>query len=431
VSTSVAPDGSTYRYTWDGAGMMSRLTIDSTAPPRPNCPACKGPTLDVGHLYTADNERIATLRFITGADFFLAPWESIAWSVRHPSGLLLAQWKDVPADDGYFFTRDREYVWRGSTLLATLEPWIGGPLPLYHHADHLGSRRVVSDTFAIADTQDYAPFGAGGLEGAGPLQFTGHERDTNIGPEYLDYMHARFYNPNWGRFLSVDPAGGAPRMPQTWNRYTYVMNNPLNLTDPFGLYPCPTRGSDGQIHTGECIDVKGKFPKARNPRGAGGTILDLIRFIRGGSPRHLAASQDSTEELRNTPAMDNIRKDFIDQQCRAGTYSSDFQSSEFLETTNVTGHLVGAFKAKMVPIRNGLVVVHARNTWGLESATRIPGKGNRLNASVEELSRMTWYPWGAHGGPGMPRSVLNDKEGGAFGNLTMHYIWIEELPCEQ
>src|SRR5882762_1095016 len=42
-----------------------------------------------------------------------------------------------------------------------------------------------------------------------------------------------------GRWMSPDPAGLAavnPSAPQTWNRYAYVGNSPLNATDPLGLY---------------------------------------------------------------------------------------------------------------------------------------------------------------------------------------------------
>jgi RHS repeat-associated protein len=74
------------------------------------------------------------------------------------------------------------------------------------------------------------------------MKFTGHERDFNIGTSsensnYLDYMHARYYNANLGRFLSVDPAMDLKktmRSPQMWNRYAYVVNNPLRYTDPDG-----------------------------------------------------------------------------------------------------------------------------------------------------------------------------------------------------
>jgi len=49
-----------------------------------------------------------------------------------------------------------------------------------------------------------------------------------------DYMHARYYSPNLGRFLSVDPIGGTVGSSQSWNRYSYVLNNPLSLIDPDG-----------------------------------------------------------------------------------------------------------------------------------------------------------------------------------------------------
>jgi len=47
-------------------------------------------------------------------------------------------------------------------------------------------------------------------------------------------MHARYYSPNLGRFLSVDPIGGTVGSSQSWNRYSYVLNNPLSLIDPDG-----------------------------------------------------------------------------------------------------------------------------------------------------------------------------------------------------
>ncbi len=55
----------------------------------------------------------------------------------------------------------------------------------------------------------------------------------------LDYMHARYCSPVQGRFLSVDPIDSSdPKSPQSWNKYTYVMNSPINFIDPTGLYLC-------------------------------------------------------------------------------------------------------------------------------------------------------------------------------------------------
>jgi RHS repeat-associated protein len=69
------------------------------------------------------------------------------------------------------------------------------------------------------------------------MKFTGQERDLrdpSNTTDDLDDMHARYDNPNLGRFLSTDPVRGNPASPQSWNLYAYVGNNPLNRTDPTG-----------------------------------------------------------------------------------------------------------------------------------------------------------------------------------------------------
>lgn len=57
----------------------------------------------------------------------------------------------------------------------------------------------------------------------------------------LLYYGARFYVPGIGRFASADTIVPNPANPQSYNRYSYVHNNPLNLTDPTGH--CAERGS--------------------------------------------------------------------------------------------------------------------------------------------------------------------------------------------
>ena len=48
-------------------------------------------------------------------------------------------------------------------------------------------------------------------------------------------MNGRIYDPVIGRFLQADPIIQAPHNAQSHNRYSYVMNNPLSLTDPSGF----------------------------------------------------------------------------------------------------------------------------------------------------------------------------------------------------
>jgi RHS repeat-associated protein len=67
-------------------------------------------------------------------------------------------------------------------------------------------------------------------------KFTGKERDSESG---LDYFGARYYGSALGRFTSPDPSklSVLPSFPQTWNRYSYVYNNPLALRDSNGKWP--------------------------------------------------------------------------------------------------------------------------------------------------------------------------------------------------
>jgi RHS repeat-associated protein len=100
--------------------------------------------------------------------------------------------------------------------------------------DHLGTPRLeVRLDGSVARRQKLGPFGEDLGEQAceAPPRFTGHERDPETG---LDYMMARYYARCIGRFLTTDPVAGTPGNPQSWNRYTYALNNPMRYTDPHG-----------------------------------------------------------------------------------------------------------------------------------------------------------------------------------------------------
>jgi RHS repeat-associated protein len=61
--------------------------------------------------------------------------------------------------------------------------------------------------------------------------YTGHEHLATYG---LIHMNGRIYDPLLGRFLQADPIIQSPYDLQSYNRYAYVMNNPLAYTDPTG-----------------------------------------------------------------------------------------------------------------------------------------------------------------------------------------------------
>ena len=122
----------------------------------------------------------------------------------------------------------------------------GSPQPLstnFFHSDALGTPETVSDpTSQIVDKMEYEPFGQRRepselatpkpLNSARSVGFTGHEPDDEFG---LINMDGRIYDPTTARFLTPDPLISAPLFSQSLNRYSYVLNNPVNLVDPSGF----------------------------------------------------------------------------------------------------------------------------------------------------------------------------------------------------
>jgi RHS repeat-associated protein len=121
----------------------------------------------------------------------------------------------------------------GSTDLLYTGLWNGAnwgdPTTLRESFDAFGERRNASTqvTYRSTDTDAFR---------TGPdtyeRGYTGHEQLDDSG---LIHMNGRLYDPELGRMLSPDPYVQVPEYSQNFNRYSYVLNNPLNLTDPTGF----------------------------------------------------------------------------------------------------------------------------------------------------------------------------------------------------
>jgi RHS repeat-associated protein len=178
------------------------------------------------YAYDAGSQRIVTHDRQT---------DTYSFTLRDLAGNVLR----VFENDGSTWSWAKDYVYRNGLLLASKDA-----TGTYHFSlDHLGTPRLVTNSSGTQVSQhDYFGFGeeATSTWRDEAMKFTGHERDLEGTPgtlDDLDYMRARYYNPIQGRFLSVDPIVGAIAASQSWNRYTYVGNSPLNFVDPFGLSP--------------------------------------------------------------------------------------------------------------------------------------------------------------------------------------------------
>src|SRR5436189_3443741 len=64
-------------------------------------------------------------------------------------------------------------------------------------------------------------------------------------------MNGRVFDPFTARFMSGDPFVQDPVNGQSYNRYSYVLNNPTNLTDPTGFASCGQKDGDPPCATDE------------------------------------------------------------------------------------------------------------------------------------------------------------------------------------
>jgi RHS repeat-associated protein len=223
------------------------------------------------YVYTADNERVWS--FKVGANFS-------RWTLRDLSNKVLREY----TNNGGTWSIADDYLYRGDLLLAGETP--SGRR--HFHLDHLGTPRLITNsTGGDVAYHVYYPFGeeatAFNLD-TERMKFTGHERDlasmAGVGDD-LDYMHARYCSPIIGRFLSVDPvldSQATAKKPQKWNRYSYVLGNPLQYNDITGQEENLVGG--GVVINSSSQDVYIAFDADR--LGDGGANLDVVIVLHPG-----------------------------------------------------------------------------------------------------------------------------------------------------
>ncbi len=144
-------------------------------------------------------------------------------------------------------THELHYIVAYGQIVAIFEKKSSGQSNMYYvHTDHLGSLNVFTDANGSivqecsydawgnrrdpATLQNYTTPPANLITDRG---FTGHE---HMDAFKLINMNGRIYDPVLGRFLGPDLFVGDPLSTQDYNRYSYVLNNPLLFTDPTGYY---------------------------------------------------------------------------------------------------------------------------------------------------------------------------------------------------
>jgi RHS repeat-associated protein len=113
----------------------------------------------------------------------------------------------------------------------------------YLLSDGLGSvRQAVDEVGEVVASYEFDPYGNPVTDHASritPYGYTGEWWEDEVG---LLHLRARWYLPYLNQFISPDPIIPDYSDPQSLNRYSYALNNPINLTDPSGEYVGPIDG---------------------------------------------------------------------------------------------------------------------------------------------------------------------------------------------
>jgi RHS repeat-associated protein len=109
------------------------------------------------------------------------------------------------------------------------------------------------------------------LDVSNQTAFGTYQRDVGYGGT-LDYAMNRYYAPQWGRFTTPDPYQASAQLanPQSWNRYSYVENDPVNGYDPTGELMAPVE--DGGGGGGRVFVIPG-------------LVFSVWKWLFGGTPR--------------------------------------------------------------------------------------------------------------------------------------------------
>jgi RHS repeat-associated protein len=166
-------------------------------------------------------------------------------------------WKKMPngTEELYFYSISGQ-------KLGTYRPFIyqyGISISTVDTNLYFGSRTIVSRGVTVvpdrlgsnrAGGSRYFPYGEEQQVTPGDRdKFGTYYRDSTTG---LDYAQNRYYASTLGRFMTPDPyksgsGSGTPANPQSWNRYAYVQNDPINFRYPSGLFLAPATGDEDPV----------------------------------------------------------------------------------------------------------------------------------------------------------------------------------------
>jgi RHS repeat-associated protein len=258
----------------------------------------------------------------------------------------------------------RTYTYLGGQLLSLRNTGEKGSGAYWIHEDPITkSKRVTNSLGTVVSTVELDPWGADTPRSNNaafqPKKFTTYERDGNKSDEAMFRRYNRYHS----RFDQPDPYDGSYSLtnPQSFNRYAYVRNDPVNLVDPTGLEAGPPNCAPGTVPmkdglgvwqcvgTGNSVvTVNGRWDdlSAYLPNWSAGSTLSLRGF-----GMLMAAPQDSLTHLENEVKGFERKKimDRLVQECINNAYNT--------------------FKAEVSQITGGGAKAYVKEIWRLSVPT--------------------------------------------------------------
>jgi RHS repeat-associated protein len=225
-------DGTPHSYTYDAEGNITAVDGGQTAQ----------------YVYDALNHRVRTVVGGNATEF-----------LYNAAGQRASIW-----DGSTHAQKQGQYYWGGKPVA-----YYSGGSTHFQHQDWVGTERMRTGYNAsVEGSFTSLPFGDAQTTVAGTDGDSYHFATLDHDPEdNTDHAQFRQYSNTQGRWLSPDPYAGSYDVsnPQSFNRYAYVLNNPLALVDRLGLDECSGAPWDGGFEGG----VGGSDPFCPPDEGGG------------------------------------------------------------------------------------------------------------------------------------------------------------------
>ena len=317
-----------FTYVYDANGNVQ--TVSKTGPSESSSFAytnnhLNGVTYDAdGNLtddgvYTYDYDQLGQMTS-SGSDSYT--YDSLGKRIKKTSGMsslaycYLGEQLISTYDENLLSYYDEIYL-EGQLLARVVDDGVSITDVTYAHLNHLGSPIAFTDDSGNVvwpgqsggtpyEIHNYEPFGADFADLGSPIieqdvRFTGKLFDTSTEKHYFN---ARYYNGITTdssyemppRFLSPDVINGNPEGGQSWNRYRYCLNNPVNMVDPDGNYEVPVIWHPWDKFSDLPYDIFGIR-----------SMIDISTSINGASAKSMQVS------VKGSPAVSTVQKDLLIQ----------------------------------------------------------------------------------------------------------------------